>query len=80
MSGERATGSAIIRLMQGVVYREADEDTWATLDRQGAGVRDHFTAIGIDVVVDDVEGYAYLRSRPEAEGEDPLPGWSVAAA
>ncbi len=73
MSSEHAVAAAIIRLMQGVVYRESDEDTWLTLERQGAGVRDHFATIGVDVVVDDVEGYAFLRSRPTEEGEEDLP-------
>lgn len=73
MSNERAVATAIIRLMQGVVYRSSDEDTWQTLERLGAGVRDHFATIGVDVVVDDAEGYAYLRSRPAAEGEEALP-------
>ena len=73
MSNEHAVASATIRLMQGVVYRESDEDTWLTLERSGAGVRDHFATIGVDVVVDDAEGYAYLRSRPEEDGDEALP-------
>lgn len=73
MSDAHAIGSAIIRLMQGVIYREIDEDTWLTLDRFGAGVRDHFATIGVEVVVDDTEGYAYLRTRPDGEDEEPLP-------
>lgn len=73
MSDEHAIASAIIRLMQGVIYRESDEDTWATLERSGAGVRDHFATIGVDVVVDQDEGYAFLRSRPDVEGEEALP-------
>ena len=73
MSGDRAVAAAIIRLMQGVVYRTADEDTWGTLERLGAGVKDHFATIGVDVVIDDTEGYAYLRSRPEEQGEEALP-------
>lgn len=73
MSNERAVAAAIIRLMQGVVYRSSDEDTWLTLERLGAGVRDHFSTIGVDVVIDDTEGYAYLRSRPEEDGDDALP-------
>ena len=73
MSNEHAVASAIIRLMQGVVYRESDEDTWLTLERLGAGVRDHFATIGIDVVVDDIEGFGYLRSRPEEDGDEVLP-------
>ena len=73
MSNEHAIASAIVRLMQGVVYRESDEATWLTLERSGAGVRDHFATIGVDVVVDDAEGYAYLRSRPEEDGDEALP-------
>lgn len=73
MSDELGAARAIIRLMQGVVYRESDEDTWLTLERAGAAARDHFATIGVDVVVDDVEGYAFLRSRPEVDGEEALP-------
>ena len=73
MSDEHATASAIIRLMQGVGYRESDEGTWSTVERSGAAVRDHFATIGVDVVVDEEEGYAFLRSRPEVQGEEALP-------
>lgn len=73
MSNDHSVAAAIIRLMQGVVYRESDEDTWITLERLGGGVRDHFATIGIDVVVDDTEGYAYLRSRPTGDGDEELP-------
>jgi hypothetical protein len=73
VNDQHAVSSAIIRLMQGVVYRESDADTWLTLDRAGAGVRDHFATIGVDIVVDEDEGFAYLRTRPGVEGEDALP-------
>lgn len=74
MSNEHdSTAAAIIRLMRGVVYRESDEDTWLTLERAGAGVRDHFATIGVDVVIDDTEGYAYLRTRPVDDGDEALP-------
>lgn len=70
---EHATAAAVIALMRGVVYRERDETTWAALERHGAAVRDHFSDIAVDVIVDDVEGFAYLRTREDAEGEEPLP-------
>ncbi|WP_202619107.1 DUF4194 domain-containing protein [Ornithinimicrobium cavernae] len=70
---EHAVATAIIRLMRGVVYRETDEDTWSLLERHGAPVRDHFTSVGVQVVVDDVEGYAYLRSAEDEDTEEPLP-------
>lgn len=70
---EQAVAAAIIRLMCGVVYREADEDAWDALERHAAPVRDHFDTIGVQVVVDDIEGYAYLRNADEDDAEDPLP-------
>jgi hypothetical protein len=72
-TGEQAVAAAIIQLMRGVVYREQDEPTWVTLDHNAPAVRDHFATIGVDVVVDDTEGYAYLRCRPDSDGEEPLP-------
>lgn len=70
---EHAIGTAIIALMRGVVYREVAETTWATLSRHGAAVRDHFATVGVDVVLDDTEGFAYLRSADTGDGEEPLP-------
>ena len=68
---EQAIATAIIELMRGVVYRETQETVWQSLDRFGPAVRDHFGAIGVELVVDDVEGYAYLRSEPvDDEGEE----------
>ncbi len=65
---EIAVSTAAITLMRGVVYRETHEGVWSTLQRHGSQVRDHFTTIGVDVLVDDTEGYAYLRaSIDEAE-------------
>ncbi len=68
---EHAIATAIIELMRGVVYREQQENSWATLDRHAGPVRDHFDAIGVEVVVDDTEGYAYLRS--QEDDPEPLP-------
>ena len=68
---EISVSTAAITLMRGVVYRETHEDVWATLQRHGSQVRDHFTTIGVDVLVDDNEGYAYLRASPDDTEELP---------
>ncbi|MFT4234313.1 MAG: DUF4194 domain-containing protein [Microbacterium sp.] len=72
---EQETAAAILTLMREVVYRDspAQERVWETLQRQRAAVADHFRAIGIDLVVDEAEGYAFLRTREPEDGEDPLP-------
>ncbi|CAN5221758.1 DUF4194 domain-containing protein [soil metagenome] len=72
---DHAVASAIITLMREVVYREvpAHEAVWATIQRHRAAVSDHFQTIGVEVVVDETEGYAYLRTLDDEDGEDPLP-------
>lgn len=66
-------GATIISLMRGVIYREDDEDIWLNLHEKRGAIMDHFATIGVEVVVDDAEGYAYLRAHEPAEGETVLP-------
>ncbi|WP_341255248.1 DUF4194 domain-containing protein [uncultured Dietzia sp.] len=68
---ERAVAVSAIRLMQGVVYQETD--AWDDLVRHQGAVRDHFAVVGLEVVIDDDEGYAYVRTADTPEGEDALP-------
>lgn len=69
---EQAVSSTIIELMRGVVYRETHEDSWLAVSRHTAALRDHFAMIGVEMVIDEAEGYAYLRSQDD-DDDDPLP-------
>lgn len=70
---EHAVATAVIELMRGVIYQEVHEDAWTTLDRHPGAVRDHFRTIGVEVVIDETEGYAYLRSEEEVEESEQVP-------
>ena len=61
-----------INLLKGVIYREENEAQWAALLNLQARVRDYMTVIGLELVLDEAEGYAFLRSKvvdEEAESE-----------
>jgi len=63
----------LIALFKGVLYRDADVRLWEALLALEARVRDYVEVLGLMLIVDEAEGHAYLRQRPE-EGEDtPLP-------
>lgn len=64
---------ALIALMKGVVERETFPAVWQALMQCTSRIRDHVAVIGLDLVVDEAEGFAYLRQRPDAEDKDPLP-------
>jgi hypothetical protein len=68
-----AFSTVVIHLMKGVTYAEADPPLWQSLLELQARVRDHVAALGLELMLDPAEGYAYLRQRPAAEGEAELP-------
>ena len=68
---------AVTRLMKGVVYRDTHERAWRHLLQLQPQVRDYLAVLGLQVVVDEAEGYAFCRQRPADETRDgdaePLP-------
>ena len=54
----------LIQLMKGPVYRDTHERIWAYLLESRHQVSDYVAVLGLNVIIDESEGYAYLRSRP----------------
>jgi hypothetical protein len=59
--------------MKGVTYRDTDEPLWQALLSAQSQVRDYVGVLGLELILDEAEGYAYLRQRPAVEGEPELP-------
>jgi hypothetical protein len=63
----------VTHLMKGVVYRDSQDLVWQHLIALAARVSDYVATMGLVVVVDESEGYAFLRSKPDGEEDDSLP-------
>lgn len=63
----------LISLLKSVLYRENDERSWAALLNLQARVRDYAAVLNLELVLDEAEGYAFLKSRPEPADDDPAP-------
>ena len=68
-AAEADLGLVVTTLMRGPVYREQQEKVWRQLGALRNRVSDHVAVTGLVVVIDDAEGYAYLRSRPDDESQ-----------
>lgn len=68
---ERLTAAAVA-LMRGVVDRDSAERTWHDVLHTQRALRDHVAVLALELVIDESEGYAYLRSRPQ-DPENPQP-------
>ena len=63
----------VIQLLKGVLYREDDERLWSGLLNLQARVRDYIAVLGLELVLDEAEGYAFLKSRPDSEADKAEP-------
>jgi hypothetical protein len=63
----------LVALMKGILERESVPALWQGLLAHQARVRDHVGVIGLELVLDQAEGHAYLRQKPPVEGEPELP-------
>jgi Domain of unknown function (DUF4194) len=62
-----------ITLLKGVLYKEGNEPLWGALLELQARVRDYVAVLNLELVLDEAEGYAFLKSRPEPAGDEDTP-------
>jgi hypothetical protein len=60
----------VIPLLKGVLYQESDPAAWNALLGLQARVRDYVAVLGLELVLDEAEGYAFLRSRTGADDDE----------
>lgn len=61
----------VTRLFKGVLYAENDEKVWQSLLGLTSHVRDYVSVLGLDLVLDEPEGFAFLRSKDDPDGTLP---------
>ena len=59
--------SVVVPLLRGVLYREENPGLWGSLLKLQASVRDYVAVIGLELLLDEAEGYAFLRSRQDLD-------------
>ncbi len=57
--------SVVVPLLRGVLYQEDNPGLWGSLLNLQSSVRDYVAVLGLDLMLDEAEGYAFLRSRQD---------------
>lgn len=63
----------LVVLLKGVLYQDSDARRWASLLSLQNRVRDYVAVLGLELILDEAEGYAFLRTRkqpPEDEAAE----------
>ena len=63
--------AVVTRLFKGVMNAEEDEKVWQSLLGLTSQVRDYVAVLGLDLVLDEAEGYAVLRSKEDPDNTLP---------
>ena len=71
LASERFANS-VIRLLRGVVYEEQAK-AWLELLKYQTAVKRHFAQIGITVIIDEQEGFAFLEQPAREDNENDAP-------
>lgn len=62
--------SIVLPLLKGVLYQEDNPGLWGSLLYLQANVRDYVAVLGVELMLDEAEGYAFLRSRQDDDEDD----------
>lgn len=65
--------SIVVPLLKGVLYRDENTALWSALLALQARARDYVAVLGVELVLDEAEGYAFLRSRSSLAADDDAP-------
>jgi len=71
MNDENKLSVALVSLLKGVVTRDENEARWQTVLSTESRLRDHAAILGLNLVVDVEEGYAFFRQQDNETEEIP---------
>lgn len=63
----------LVALFRGVLYQDQSPVLWHDMLRLEAQVRDQVALFGLELMLHEGDGYAFLRQRPAEEGDENLP-------
>lgn len=69
-TSDSALPNLLIQLLKGVVYEEQHARLWPDLLTLQAAVRDYCRVIGLELYIDEAEGYAFLKQQEVDEEDD----------
>lgn len=65
--------AVLVTLYKGVLYHDQKPELWQALLKLEGKVRDHVALLGLELLVVEAEGHAYLRQRTPDGGDPEIP-------
>ena len=65
--------AVVIHLMRGILYKEEKPKIWEAMELAQGPVRDYLAVIYLELEIYDSDGFAYLKSKEQEDGDPSLP-------
>ena len=69
-ANDASLGLVVVSLMKGVIYRDQHPAVWLQLEEIHGAVLDYVRVMGLDLIIDEAEGYAFLRQLGEQDVDE----------
>lgn len=64
---------ALVALFKNVIFKETDQEHWEVIIANRNKIEDYVSKIGLTLIVDEIDGYSFLKQRTYGEGEEEIP-------
>jgi len=73
MTSEQQFSRALVSLFKHAVYQEKDTALWNVIIMKKFKIKDYLNKMGLTLIIDESDGYAYLKQWEETEGIEDIP-------
>lgn len=63
----------LVALFKNVVFKEVDYEYWEVVTAQKNKIEDYVSKMGLTLIVDEMDGYGYLKQRSYGDSEEEIP-------
>lgn len=63
----------LVSLFKNAVFKETDQEHWEVIITHKNKIEDYVSKIGLTLIVDEMDGYSFLKQRSYGEGEEEIP-------
>jgi len=64
---------ALVALFKGVVFKEVEQEHWEVIMSNRNKIEDYVSKIGLTLIVDEIDGYSFLKQRSYGESGEEIP-------
>jgi len=72
-SDEFAFSRTLVTLFKNIIYKETNRECWNVIETKAHKIEDYVGKMGLTLIVDEMDGYAYLKQRNFGEDEESIP-------